>query len=130
MGQITTTTNNTLQSMDSISIRAKESAYASKDSPYAPGAREESAQYPLNPVNGDMTAHDWQADEKLRKALETLQIEYGVKVELASDDTGKIFIRIMSEDGEKILRQMPPDSLIKLQANLKQSRGLLADWLA
>lgn len=125
MNNINIPINSKLQVVESSSVRAKDVAYAT-------GAREETAQPYLIQQTGqeEWLVQDWQADEKLKKALETLQIEYGVKVEMASDDNGKIFIRIMSEDGERVIRQMPPDSLIKLQANLKHNRGMLADWLA
>jgi uncharacterized FlaG/YvyC family protein len=66
----------------------------------------------------------------LDKVVESLQIDYNIKVELAADNAGRIFVRIMSSDGKRILRQMPPDTLIKLHANMKNNRGFLADWLA
>ncbi|MDR1397372.1 MAG: flagellar protein FlaG [Desulfarculales bacterium] len=69
-------------------------------------------------------------DADLDKVVESLQIDYNINVELAADNTGRLFVRIMSSDGKRILRQMPPDTLIKLHANIKNNRGFLADWLA
>lgn len=69
-------------------------------------------------------------NEKFNKAMESLQIEYGIKVEIGPDDNGKIYVRIMSSDGERVLRQMPPDSIIKMHADLKNNHGgILTDWL-
>jgi uncharacterized FlaG/YvyC family protein len=66
----------------------------------------------------------------LGKIAQALQVDYNIKVELAADNAGKLFVRIMSSDGKRVLRQMPPDALIKLHANIKNTRGVLADWLA
>ncbi len=81
------------------------------------------------PVTESSEAENKTQNEQLTKAVESLQVNYGIKVELAPDDNGKIFVRIMSSDGERVLRQMPPDALIKMHASLKHNRGLLADWL-
>jgi uncharacterized FlaG/YvyC family protein len=65
----------------------------------------------------------------LDNVVKSLQVDYGAKVELSADNSGRIIVRIMSNDGRRVLRQMPPEALIKLHANMK-GRGLLADWLA
>jgi uncharacterized FlaG/YvyC family protein len=69
-------------------------------------------------------------ESDLGNIIHSLQVGYNIKVELATDSAGKLFVRIMSSDGKRLLRQMPPDSLIKLHANIKNNRGVLADWLA
>ena len=66
----------------------------------------------------------------LDNVVKSLQIDYGAKVELTADHSGRIIVRIMSSDGQRVLRQMPPEALIKLHANMKGNRGLLTDWLA
>ena len=47
-----------------------------------------------------------------RKVLEG---RFEVKVEVAQDEeTGRSVVRILSRDGERVLRQMPPDAAIEL----------------
>lgn len=53
--------------------------------------------------------------EQLEKAASDLAVQFGVKVEMAEDEeSGRSVVRIMSKDGERILRQMPPEAAIVL----------------
>jgi uncharacterized FlaG/YvyC family protein len=82
------------------------------------------------PSEGNDAAAQTMKEVDLDQVVDSLQMDYNIKVELAADNAGRIFVRIMSSDGKRVLRQMPPDTLIKMHANMKNNRGFLADWLA
>lgn len=61
-------------------------------------------------------------------AVQELTQRYEVQVEVAQDETtGRDVVRIMSQDGERVLRQMPPSQVIKMAAAAR--RGALLNLL-
>lgn len=53
--------------------------------------------------------------QDIKATADYLASRFGVKVELTEDeDSGRSVVRIMSNDGERILRQMPPEAAIDL----------------
>jgi uncharacterized FlaG/YvyC family protein len=66
--------------------------------------------------------------ETLKKAAQELASRFDVKVETAQDEsTGRYVVRIMSSDGERLIRQMPPESALRMAAQAKQGqlRGIM-----
>ena len=122
------TINNTLNNLDTRPSKSAAPAISSMNL-VADSSQEQLVQPVVKNEGGQQQKPDQHTDEQLLKAMESLKVDYGVKVELVPDDNGRIFVRIMSSDGERVLRQMPPDALIKIHASLKSNRGLLADWL-
>jgi flagellar protein FlaG len=52
---------------------------------------------------------------RLKQAMEDLQQKYKMKVELDTDEeTGRQVVRILSQDGERLVRQIPPQEALKL----------------
>jgi|Deesub1362A_J573_1020465.scaffolds.fasta_scaffold01263_7 uncharacterized FlaG/YvyC family protein len=52
---------------------------------------------------------------QVEEAAQTLAARFDLKVELAQDEvTGRKVVRIFSRDGERLLRQMPPEEVLKL----------------
>ncbi len=66
---------------------------------------------------------------ELTDAATTLQERFNVQVVLATDkESGRSVVQILSQDGERVIRQMPPDGAIALaeRARLGSQAGLLA----
>lgn len=63
-----------------------------------------------------------QAD--MDKALTDLAGRTNLKVELGADEeSGRPVVRIYTKDGERLLRQMPPEAALKLAADLRSGAG-------
>lgn len=61
-------------------------------------------------------------------ALGDLELNFKVKVEMATDEsTGRQVVKIMSQDGKRVLRQMPPEEALELAAAAREGsvRSLL-----
>ena len=59
--------------------------------------------------------------DRVQKALEELEASFEVKVELTQEEeTGRTLVRIMSQDGERVIRQMPPEGAIDLARRARQ----------
>jgi len=57
--------------------------------------------------------------EKLDAAMAALATHANLKVVMSRDDqTGRDVVRIFSEDGQRLLRQMPPEAVLKIAENL------------
>lgn len=66
--------------------------------------------------------------EDLRQAARDLELRFNVKVELGTDEeTGRKVVRIFSQDGKRLLRQMPPDETLQMAARARDGslRNLL-----
>lgn len=58
---------------------------------------------------------------ELKKAARELEVRFNLKVEMATDETtGREVVRIFSEDGERLLRQMPPEEVLHMAAQARQ----------
>jgi uncharacterized FlaG/YvyC family protein len=65
---------------------------------------------------------------KLEEAAKELASRFDVKVEMAQDEsTGRYVVRILSQDGERVIRQMPPESTLRMAAQARQGqiRGIM-----
>jgi uncharacterized FlaG/YvyC family protein len=65
---------------------------------------------------------------QLEEAAQELADRFDVKVEMAQDEsTGRYVVRIMSQDGERVIRQMPPESTLRMAAQARQGqlRGIM-----
>ena len=68
------------------------------------------------------------ARRNLGEAVKRLAAHFKLNVEVAeSETTGRSVVRIMSPDGRRLLRQLPPEEVLKMadQARLGSLRGLL-----
>ncbi len=66
--------------------------------------------------------------ETLEQAARELETRFDVQVEMAQDEsTGRYVVRIMSSDGQRLIRQMPPESALRMAAQAKQGqlRGMM-----
>ncbi len=63
----------------------------------------------------------------LDQAARELASHFKVNVDVVRDSSGRNVVRIMSPDGRRLLRQMPPEEVIRLadQARLGSIKGLL-----
>lgn len=60
----------------------------------------------------------------LDQAMRDLEARFKVKVELTQDEeTGRQLVRIKSPDGKRILRQIPPESVLEMAHRTKTSQG-------
>jgi uncharacterized FlaG/YvyC family protein len=58
---------------------------------------------------------------QVQKAAKELEVRFNLKVEMATDETtGREVVRIFSEDGERLLRQMPPEQVIQMADQARQ----------
>ncbi|MBI5522375.1 MAG: flagellar protein FlaG [Desulfarculus sp.] len=67
--------------------------------------------------------------QELEETLSALAVHYNLRFELSHDEkTGSDVVRIFSQDGERLLRQMPPEAVLKIAEDLDQggNGGLLA----
>lgn len=67
--------------------------------------------------------------QEIEQAKKILEGRFEVKVEMAQDEeTGRSVVRILSPDGERILRQMPPKAALKLAEAAKRNytAGIMA----
>lgn len=57
--------------------------------------------------------------EELAETLSALAVHYNLKFEMSHDEkTGSEVVRIFSQDGQRLLRQMPPDAVLKIAEDL------------
>ncbi|MBI4799381.1 MAG: flagellar protein FlaG [Desulfarculus sp.] len=66
--------------------------------------------------------------QELEETLSALAVHYNLRFELSHDEkTGSDVVRIFSQDGERLLRQMPPEAVLKIAEDLDQggNGGLL-----
>jgi len=58
---------------------------------------------------------------ELQKAARELEVRFNLKVEMATDETtGRGVVRIFSEDGERLLRQLPPEQVLHMADEARQ----------
>jgi uncharacterized FlaG/YvyC family protein len=56
----------------------------------------------------------------LAAALNEISVKFGVQVKLAQDEnTGFSVVKIFSNDGSRLLRQMPPESALQMAAKAR-----------
>ncbi len=61
---------------------------------------------------------------ELEQAARHLAQNAKLRVELGEDqETGRTVVRIFSRDGERLLRQMPPEELLRLAARAQEEYG-------
>lgn len=59
--------------------------------------------------------------QALDEALAALAVHYDLKFEVSRDErTGSEVVRIYSSDGKQLLRQTPPEAVLKIAENLAQ----------
>jgi flagellar protein FlaG len=80
----------------------------------------------------DNPADEKQISEKdLEKAVEDLQkIAANLKSRLSfstDESTGKTVIRVLDDDSGKIIRQIPPEDMLRLSARMDEVIGVLFD---
>ena len=102
-------------------VEAVKAASASKvDSAKSPQsaqkeAEQKSYQMESRAVNGEEDV------SRVEQAVEELEASFHVKVELTrEEDTGRTLVRIMSQDGQRVIRQMPPEGAINLAKRARQ----------
>lgn len=72
------------------------------------------------------------SNDQLIKAVQDLEVNFNLKVVMATDEaTGRDVVRIFSEDGKRLLRQMPPDQVLYMAAQARQGtlENLLDDMV-
>jgi uncharacterized FlaG/YvyC family protein len=97
----------------------RESSPSTKRKQSEPPQKEASAPSPQAPVD----------DAEVEKAARELERRFEVKVELAQDElTGRSVVRVFSPDGERLLRQLPPDAALQLAYRARRDSllGILA----
>jgi uncharacterized FlaG/YvyC family protein len=61
------------------------------------------------------TSDAYSLTAQLKKAMEEIQEKYEIQVELDHDEeTGRQVVRILSSDGERVLREIPPEEAIRM----------------
>jgi uncharacterized FlaG/YvyC family protein len=86
--------------------------------------RSEAASHP----QGNPPATAAVSQVELEEALAYLSVHTNLKIELSHDEqTGSAVVSIFSEDGQRLLRQMPPEAILKIAENLDRggTGGLL-----
>jgi len=69
---------------------------------------------------------EWQ--EKHQAQLEALLAPMGYRVSFSKDErTGRVVCRIMDQETNEILRQVPPEEMLELAARLDEVAGLIFD---
>ena len=72
----------------------------------------------------DKAAPAQAAEKQVSKAnasLDDIELKFNVKVVMGTDpSTGRQVVRIMSQDGKRLLRQMPPDQALELAARARE----------
>ena len=68
--------------------------------------------------------------ERLKRAMEDIQRKYKMKVELDTDEeTGRQVVRILSQDGERLVRQIPPQEALKMASRAWEDiRSHIVTW--
>jgi flagellar protein FlaG len=71
------------------------------------------------------------SEEHLEKAVENLQkVAANLKSRLSfskDESTGKTIIKVLEEDSGKIIRQIPPEEMLRLSAKMTEVIGILFD---
>ena len=70
---------------------------------------------------------DQEIEDSLHK-LETLSTVFGNKVKFTIDSNlDRLIIKVMDPDTDKVIKEIPPVALQKLQIRIKEALGLLFD---
>jgi len=90
-----------------------------RPAPRSESTRPAAASAPSRPAAPDRSSLDQAAQE--------LASHFKVNVDVVRDSSGRNVVRIMSPDGRRLLRQMPPEEVIRLadQARMGSIKGLL-----
>lgn len=73
---------------------------------------------------GDQLNAEFSPNPKLDRAMEQIQKSYDVKVELEHDEeSGRDVVKILSSDGQRLIRQIPPKAAIALADKARQGHG-------
>ncbi len=88
----------------------------------APRARDDqSNQNVAGPPYSGAQASSPVSKQALDEALAALAMHYDLKFEVSRDErTGSEVVRIYSSDGKQLLRQTPPEAVLKIAENLAQ----------
>ena len=93
---------------------------ASRQASPSPRPDQVSAREDAAPSEMQVQAIDQKSLEKAAKEIES---RFDVQVETAQDEsTGRYVVRIMSGDGSRLIRQMPPESALRMAEQAKQGQ--------
>lgn len=68
------------------------------------------------------------SEKKLVQAAKELEVRFNLSVKMVTDEaTGREVVRIFSKDGKRLLRQMPPDQVLRMADQAR--RGTLESIL-
>lgn len=62
------------------------------------------------------------AAAKVGEVLDTLDSRLKIEVD---DETGRVVVKVVQQDTEKVIRQIPPEELLQLQKYLSSLKGIL-----
>jgi len=61
------------------------------------------------------------SEQDITQAIKELEVRFNLQVEMITDEeTGRGVVRIFSEDGKRLLRQMPPEEVLEMAAQARQ----------
>jgi uncharacterized FlaG/YvyC family protein len=61
------------------------------------------------------------SEKELIQAARELEVRFNLSVKMVTDEaTGREVVRIFSKDGERLLRQMPPDQVLRMADQARQ----------
>ncbi len=73
------------------------------------------------PVDGDRVDRVVESLNNLAQSLKR-KIEFSI-----NDDTGQTVIRIVDSENDQVIRQIPPEEMLRLAEHLKDAQGLIVD---
>lgn len=97
---------------------------AAPPAPAEPQAQSAPASQASDAPKGSFAAKAAQA----QVSLADIELNFKVKVQVVTDDsTGRQVVKILSQDGKRVLRQMPPEQALELAAAAREGsvRNLL-----
>ena len=70
-------------------------------------------------------------DEKISRIAEAMEsyvqsVQRDLKIQV-HEETGNIMVKVTSEDGKKVIREIPPEELLDLAARMEELAGTLFD---
>lgn len=78
-------------------------------------------------AGGGSTLDQKQAQDVM-KEVESYLKDFNISLSFNTDDkTGDVVVKVMNRDTGDVIRQIPPDALLKLREKLKELRGVIFD---
>ena len=80
------------------------------------GNKQRDRSYPLNPAKAK------ELTEEIQRFLSDIKVSVSFEI---YDNTGELVVKVINSDTKEVIRQIPPEELLKFRDKLEELRGVL-----